>query len=47
MFSDATLKEMATALPKTKDEFANIKGVGAQKLKAYADIFLKEIVGFS
>ena len=47
VFSDATLKEMATALPKTKDEFANIKGVGAQKLKTYANIFLKEILATS
>ncbi len=43
IFSDATLKEMATRFPQTKDDFADIKGVGAQKLEIYADIFLEAI----
>jgi ATP-dependent DNA helicase RecQ len=40
IFSDVTLKEMASTLPKTKDDFAEIKGVGKQKLALYADAFL-------
>lgn len=43
IFSDATLKEMAAKIPMTKNQFANIKGVGAQKLEQYADSFLREI----
>ena len=43
IFSDATLKEMASRLPKTADDFAEIKGVGSQKLALYADVFLTEI----
>ena len=46
IFSDATLKEMATKFPKTTEEFAQIKGVGAQKLKTYAKIFLTTITEF-
>jgi ATP-dependent DNA helicase RecQ len=47
VFSDATLKEMAIYLPKTEEEFAQIKGVGKQKLQTYAKIFLKEILSFN
>lgn len=47
IFSDVTLKEMASTLPKTKDEFAEIKGVGKQKLVLYADSFLTEIKAFT
>ena len=39
IFSDATLKEMVSNLPKTREEFAAIKGVGAQKLQLYASLF--------
>lgn len=46
VFSDATLREMATYYPKNRREFANIKGVGEQKLIQYADIFLKEIISY-
>jgi len=46
IFSDVTLKEMAGSLPKTKEEFAEIKGVGKQKLELYADSFLAEIKRF-
>jgi ATP-dependent DNA helicase RecQ len=46
IFSDATLKEMAEKLPKTQTDFAKLKGVGAQKLKLYAKLFLKEIHEF-
>jgi ATP-dependent DNA helicase RecQ len=43
VFSDASLREMASSLPKTKTEFAKIKGVGQKKLETYAEVFLKEI----
>jgi len=43
IFSDASLKEMATYYPRTKEEFSQIKGVGEQKLNQYGDTFLKEI----
>ncbi len=47
IFSDTTLKEMANSQPKTEEEFAEIKGVGKQKLTRYADDFLNEIKYFS
>jgi ATP-dependent DNA helicase RecQ len=47
IFSDATLKEMASKFPQTIEAFAEIKGVGAQKLKIYAGIFLETINGFN
>jgi ATP-dependent DNA helicase RecQ len=43
IFSDVTLREMAGAQPKTKEEFADIKGVGKQKLELYAESFLSVI----
>src|SRR5204862_8319607 len=43
IFSDATLREMARACPQSKSEFAQIGGVGQQKLKEFADAFLAEI----
>jgi len=43
IFSDVTLKEMAGTLPKTVEDFAEIKGVGKQKLTLYAQQFLSEI----
>lgn len=47
IFSDATLKEMCIHLPRTEEQFSNIKGVGEHKLQLYAEIFLKEIKPFS
>jgi ATP-dependent DNA helicase RecQ len=44
IFSDATLKEMVNQLPKTKEEFADIKGVGRMKLEKYAELFLGKIL---
>ena len=35
VFHDATLAEMARALPGSLDELAGISGVGAKKLEAY------------
>ncbi len=43
IFSDATLKELSSVLPQTKDQFSKIRGVGEHKLEKYADVFLKEI----
>lgn len=43
IFSDTSLKEMATYYPRTKQEFSQIKGVGEQKLNQYGEIFIKEI----
>lgn len=43
IFSDTTLKEMATRFPHTPDEFHSITGVGDHKLRKYGDTFLKEI----
>jgi ATP-dependent DNA helicase RecQ len=40
IFHDATLREMAAVRPSTRDELAQINGVGARKLEAYGDAFL-------
>lgn len=46
IFSDVTLQEMISMLPQNHDEFAEVKGVGKQKLALYADVFLAEIKKF-
>lgn len=43
IFPDTSLKEMATYLPNTKEEFLNIKGVGDKKYQSYGDIFMESI----
>src|SRR5437764_15000710 len=43
IFSDATLRQMAQACPQSKSDFAQIAGVGQQKLKEFAEPFLAEI----
>ena len=43
IFSDTTLKEMATKFPQSPEEFHSITGVGDHKLRKYGDIFLAEI----
>lgn len=43
IFSDVTLKEMTSSLPQTKEDFADIKGVGKMKLEKYAVMFLEVI----
>ncbi len=40
VFSDKTLEEMARKLPKTKEEFLSITGVGEAKLESYGDDFI-------
>ena len=46
IFTNRTLKEMATYLPQTKEEFMQIHGVGPIKTERYADIFLPIIRAF-
>jgi ATP-dependent DNA helicase RecQ len=43
IFSDRTLIDMAERKPQTSDEFAEVNGVGAAKLKAFAGVFLRAI----
>lgn len=43
IFSDATLREMATYLPTTKTDFLKIKGAGQKKYESYGEIFMGEI----
>ncbi len=43
IFGDKSLLQMASDRPRTRDEFAQISGVGAQKLVEFAEIFLEEI----
>jgi ATP-dependent DNA helicase RecQ len=43
IFSDVSLREMARNYPTTATEFRRIPGVGEQKLKDFADVFLSEI----
>lgn len=46
IFSDVTLREIVSKLPKNQTELEKVKGVGAVKLKRYGDIFLGEIKTF-
>lgn len=46
IFSDTTLKEMATFLPIEKDTFLNIKGVGDKKYNTYGNLFIEKIENF-
>jgi ATP-dependent DNA helicase RecQ len=43
VFSDATLREMANALPSNDQELLAVNGVGAKKLETYGDTFLSVI----
>lgn len=47
IFSDSTLEDMCTRMPKTDEEFLNVSGVGMIKLERYGKIFLKEIADFA
>ncbi len=44
IFSDKTLRDIAAKQPVTKETFADVYGVGENKLKTYADIFI-QVVG--
>jgi ATP-dependent DNA helicase RecQ len=43
IFSDRSLIDMAARKPRTGDEFAEVHGVGAAKLKSFAGVFLAAI----
>ncbi|MFJ9382439.1 DNA helicase RecQ [Peribacillus sp. NPDC101481] len=43
IFSDASLKDMAVKLPKTEEEFLEVKGVGVQKFERFGAAFLQVI----
>jgi ATP-dependent DNA helicase RecQ len=43
VFSDAALRDMARKKPRTDDEFLEVSGVGAKKLKQYGETFLEII----
>lgn len=43
VFNDASLKDMADKKPKTKEEFAEILGVGQMKLNRYWKVFVEAI----
>lgn len=43
IFSDATLEDMEYKKPRTREEFAEVSGVGEAKLEKYSDDFLKVI----
>ena len=43
IFSDVSMREMARTQPLRLAEFANIAGVGQQKLKSFGEIFLSDI----
>ncbi|MFZ3374469.1 MAG: DNA helicase RecQ [Chthoniobacterales bacterium] len=43
IFSDVALREMANKYPATEGEFGRISGVGKQKLREFAQVFLAEI----
>jgi ATP-dependent DNA helicase RecQ len=46
VFSDVSLREMARNYPTTPNEFRRIPGVGEQKLKDFAEVFLREIKNY-
>ncbi len=46
IFSDATLLELSTYLPHTKEELNEISGFGAFKIEKYGEIFLPLIIDF-
>jgi ATP-dependent DNA helicase RecQ len=46
IFSDATLREMAQKRPGSRTTFAQISGVGSQKLEAFATVFTRAIESY-
>lgn len=46
IFSDATLREMAQQRPRSRTAFAQISGVGSQKLEAFATSFTRAIEAY-
>ena len=47
VFSDATLVELATYLPLTRDEISRITGFGQVKMERYGDAFLRVVQEFA
>lgn len=47
VFSDATLRDMASRQPRTPDEMLLISGVGRMKMEKYGELFLREIAAFA
>jgi ATP-dependent DNA helicase RecQ len=47
IFSDATLRDMATRIPLDDNEFADINGVGSHKHDVYGELFLKVTTDFA
>ena len=45
VFSDATLIDMASRKPKTREEMLDVSGVGPSKLERFGEAFLAEISG--
>jgi ATP-dependent DNA helicase RecQ len=47
IFSDRTLRDIAAKKPVTKDDFADVYGVGKNKLRSYADMFIEVVKEYS
>lgn len=43
IFSDASLRDMAIKLPRTEEEFLEVKGVGIQKFERFGNLFIQSI----
>ncbi len=43
IFTNGTLREMATSLPRTREAFVQIRGISLRKMEKYADDFLEII----
>ncbi len=46
IFSDLTLREMASTRPDNEEDFLEISGVGEHKCRTYGDIFIKQIIAY-
>ena len=47
VFSDKSLHDMCQLMPRNRDEFMMVNGVGASKCDKYSEVFIKEISQFS
>ncbi|MEK9722972.1 MAG: DNA helicase RecQ [Rhodospirillaceae bacterium] len=47
IFPDKALADMARRRPRTRDDFAQVHGVGAAKLEKFAAVFIREIEAFA
>ncbi|MBL7072623.1 MAG: DNA helicase RecQ [Candidatus Omnitrophica bacterium] len=47
IFSDKTLRDIAAKKPETIEKFAEMYGVGENKLKSYAEIFIQVVKNYS